>query len=423
MRCTLSPFVIRCIVVFTSFCASCFAADELTVSVSSGDEITVEQFPATGKYLMLWFAPEYGLRENHRALAQQLADQNIEIWLSNIQESLFLPNSTHSIKQLTGKHVADLIEYAHESSNKKIIVAGDSYATLIALYGAHQWQQRQHEDSYLIGAILFSPYTYAYIPALGQAPEYMPIVSASNIPMMIYQAKHSATIGQFDLLVEKLRQHGNPVYTRLTPNVMSLFYQEPPTAEMKRQAEAIPANISKIIPLLEKHPVPRTPIALQQTSPIKSGIDTYLKEFDGDHSSFVIQLPDTDGLMINKQDFTGKVTLVNFWATWCPPCIEEIPSLNRLKNKMSDQPFELISINYAEDNKTIKDFLREVNVEFPVLLDHDGDFANSLGIITYPSTFVIDTHGKIKYGVNAAIEWDSPELIEKLEALIHETKR
>lgn len=85
---------------------------------------------------------------------------------------------------------------------------------------------------------------------------------------------------------------------------------------------------------------------------------------------------------------------------------------------MKGLPFELISINYAEDKKTILEFMKKVNVEFPVLLDKNGDFAKKWNVIAYPSTFVIDKHGKIKYGVNAAIEWDKPEFIQKIKSLL-----
>ena len=77
-----------------------------------------------------------------------------------------------------------------------------------------------------------------------------------------------------------------------------------------------------------------------------------------------------------------------------------------------------ITINYAEDNKTILDFMKKINVEFPVLMDQDGNFAKKWNVITYPSTFVIDKNGKIIYGVNAAIEWDDPEFIEKIKSLL-----
>ena len=397
---------------------ACYAEDEIIVPASGEAEISVEHFPASGKYLIVWLAPEYGIRGAHRSLAQMLARQNIEVWQTNIVESLFLPQSTSSLKKLSGIYVADIIEYAHKTTSKKIVVVGDSYATLSALRGAHQWQQRKHTKPYLIGAVLFSPYTYASIPPLGRLPEYMPIISATNIPIMIYQAKNNGNIGQFDTLVKKLQQHGNPVFTRLTPKVMSLFYEEKVTEEMKQQIKPLPVNIKKMIAVLEKYPLPAKPVPLSAIKTYKSGIDIFLKEYQGNISPVAINLKNTKGKTIFKKDYKGQVTVINFWATWCPPCVQEIPSLNRLKKKMKGLPFELISINYAEDKKTILEFMKKVNVEFPVLLDQQGGFAKKWNVITYPSTFVIDTNGKIKYGVNAAIEWDSPEFIQKLKALL-----
>ena len=410
------PFCFLLITIFST--SLCRAADELIVPASSATEINVERFPASGNYLMVWLAPEYGLRGAHRSLAKMLADQGIEVWLSNIVESLFLPQGTNSLKQLDGKYVADIIEFAHKTTGKNIIVAGDSYAALTALRGAHQWQQRKQSKPYLIGAILFTPHTYAYIPPLGLLPKYMPIVSATNIPIMIYQAANSGIINQFERLVEKLQQHGNPVYTKLTPKVMSLFYEEEPTAEMKTQVKPLPDNILKMISILEKHKVPDKAIALKKYQTKKSGLDIFLKEYQGKNKPIAIKLKDSFNKTIIKKNFTRQVTLINFWATWCPPCVEEIPSLNSLKQKMAGLPFELISINYAEDKKTIQEFMDKVNVEFPVLLDLNGEFAKKWNVITYPSTFVIDTHGQIKYGVNAAIEWDDPVVIEKLKMLL-----
>ena len=393
------------------------AEDEIIVPASNDTEITVTRFAAAGKYVMVWLAPEYGFRTGHRSLARMLTEQNIEVWQSNIVESLFMPQGTTSLKQLDGTYIADVIEYAYKTTGKKIIVTGDSYAASSALIGAHQWQQRKHSDSYLIGAVLFTPYTYAYIPPLGVEPEYLPIVSATNIPMMIYQAKGSATVGQFELLVNKLQQHNNPVYTKFVPDVMSLFYQDPPTVDMQKNAKALPGNILQMITVLEKHKVPAEPIPLTVTETVKSGIDILLKEYKGIGGPVPIKLKNIDGNTVTKDNFTGQITVINFWATWCPPCIEEIPSLNRLKKKMADVPFELISINYAEDDKTIIDFMKEVNVEFPVLLDKNGEFAKQWNVISYPSTFIIDSKGVIQYGVNAAIEWDDPAVIQKLKAL------
>lgn len=117
-------------------------------------------------------------------------------------------------------------------------------------------------------------------------------------------------------------------------------------------------------------------------------------------------------------DYRGQVTLVNFWASWCTPCVKEIPSLNRLKTRMAGRPFRLISVNYGESAQQVHAFLRRVEVRFPVLLDIDGAVARQWKVFAFPSTFVIDSEGRIRYGVNAAIHWDDAAVIEMLEGLI-----
>ncbi|MDH5395235.1 MAG: TlpA family protein disulfide reductase [Gammaproteobacteria bacterium] len=394
------------------------SANEISVQVSAADEITAEHYPGSGNNLIVWIAPEYGFRTGHRVLAEMLSKQGIEIWMVDMLDALFLPHNSTSIKNLRGKYVANIVEQAHNKTGKKIIVMGDSYASLSVLYGIHEWQEKEIKKNYLIGAILFSPYTYQSIPPLGQLPVYMPIISATNIPIMIYQAENNGNIGQFNTLVKKLQQHGNPVYTRITPKVMSIFYREEVSAEMREQLQPLPLNIKKMISILKSHPFPQKVIPLKHIGENKTGIDTSIKNYTGAFSPHAIHLFDAHGNKVNVASYKGKVTIVNFWATWCPPCVEEIPSLNRLKEKMKGHNFELISINYAEDKQTIIDFMKKVNVEFPVLLDPNGEFAKKWNVLAYPSTFIIDKNGKIKYGVNAAIIWDSPEVIIKIKSLL-----
>jgi thiol-disulfide isomerase/thioredoxin len=405
---------------FVAWVSPACYADEITVPTPSGEQLTAERFAADGRYLVIWFAPEFGFRANHRSLAAGLAGQGVEVWMSNIPESLFLPNGIESIRQLDGGYAADLMEFAHASTGKKIAVAGNSYGAVVALLGARVWQQRRQDDPALLGAILFSPYTYASIPPLGELPEYLPIVSASNIPMMIYQTTGSAIFAQFPTLLEKLRQHGSPVYTQVIPGIMSLFYQDPPTPAMSEQLTRLPSSIDRILTLLDGHSLPAQPVALNADVSVESGIDVALKPFHADIKPVRIDLPDTIGNRVVREDHGGKVTLINFWATWCPPCVEEIPSLNRLRLKMADLPFELISVNYAENDTDIRSFMETVRVDFPVLLDRDGEFARQWNVISYPSTFVIDSNGSIRYGVNAAIDWDDPAVIEVLTSLLDE---
>ena len=396
------------------------ARQEFELSTASDIDFSVTRYAADGDYLLLWLAPEYGFHEGHRQLARWLPDQGIEVWQVDILENLFLPHGAGSMRRLDGGHVADLIAEAHRASGKQIALAGDSYAALAVLAGAREWQRRQLGRDYLVGAVLFTPYTFASIPSLGLDPEYMPVIDATNIPLLIFQAKKSATLYRFDELLERLRRNGSPVYTRMLPGVMSLFFKEAPTPAMLEGAAQIPRDLRRMLPLLARHPVPVEPVSMRAGAPADSGIDMYLEEFGADIRPQPLDLENIEGQRVVENDFTGKVTLVNFWASWCAPCIEEIPSLNRLKQKMAGRPFQLISINYAEDRKTVADFMQRVPIDFPVLLDVDGEQAAAWRVISYPSTFVIDKRGRIRYGVNAAIDWNDPELLGKLEALMDE---
>ena len=129
------------------------------------------------------------------------------------------------------------------------------------------------------------------------------------------------------------------------------------------------------------------------------------------------------GERVNYSDYTGKLTVVNFWASWCGPCVEEIPSLNRLREKMKDSPFELISVDYAESKETISAFMKEVDVNFPVLLDTDGKVSALWNVVVFPSTFVIGPDGKIAYGLQGGAHWDTPEMLAKLRPLIQKKPR
>ena len=110
-------------------------------------------------------------------------------------------------------------------------------------------------------------------------------------------------------------------------------------------------DIKKMIPILEKHPVPNKYIVLKKPKKIKSGIDIYLKGYKGNITPLAIKLNAEHGNAIEKSNTKGQITVINFWATCGHPFKQEKPSEKRLKKKMKGLPFELITINYAEEKK------------------------------------------------------------------------
>src|SRR4029079_10288868 len=105
------------------------------------------------------------------------------------------------------------------------------------------------------------------------------------------------------------------------------------------------------------------------------------------------------------EDYRGKVVLVNFWATWCEPCRDEIPSINKLRASLAGRPFVVLAVNLAEPESRIRRFQEKVPMEFPVLLDRDTRVAKSWQARILPASYLIGPDGRIRYSVRGEIDW------------------
>jgi thiol-disulfide isomerase/thioredoxin len=187
--------------------------------------------------------------------------------------------------------------------------------------------------------------------------------------------------------------------------------------------KSLPVQIERASHLLSRLPTPvNVPPVQKKKQQTAAALDMTLKPFKGNPVPPDLDLISVQGDRVIHSNYTGKVTIVNFWATWCGPCIEEIPSLNRLRELMKGLPFELISVDYAEDKSVILKFMQEVDVDFPVLLDSSGSVSAQWNVVVFPSTFVIGPDGKIVYGVKGGIHWDTPEVVEMIKALMEKNK-
>ena len=123
-------------------------------------------------------------------------------------------------------------------------------------------------------------------------------------------------------------------------------------------------------------------------------------------------LPDMDGEMFSLSSYKGKTVIINFWATWCPPCREELPSMNRAWHKIKDDNIAMIAINVGEDEDTIFSFMGDYPIDFQVLLDQSGDVINKWPIKGLPTTFVLDPKGHLHYRAIGGREWDSDSILK-----------
>ena len=130
-------------------------------------------------------------------------------------------------------------------------------------------------------------------------------------------------------------------------------------------------------------------------------------------------LQDRAGQTHRLEDYRGKVVLVNFWATWCPPCIAELPSMQRLADRMADQPFEVLAINVEESAFRVWKFMQMVGVRFTVLLDEKRETFEAWGGSVFPTSYLVDKEGNIRYAAYGPLEWDSEEAMARLDSLLH----
>ncbi len=129
-------------------------------------------------------------------------------------------------------------------------------------------------------------------------------------------------------------------------------------------------------------------------------------------------LKDLNGRDVSLRDLRGRVLLLNFWATWCPPCVEEIPALNRLRRGFQGRDFEIVGISTDRSVSTIKEFMETNPIEYLVL--HDGDIKVSriYNVFSIPTTFLIDRNGRIVERYFGEQDWTSREIKEKIDALL-----
>lgn len=131
-------------------------------------------------------------------------------------------------------------------------------------------------------------------------------------------------------------------------------------------------------------------------------------------------LPDMDGVEHSLNDLRGKVVMLNFWATWCPPCRREMPSMQRLYAKYSEQGLVVVAVNQFEDPDLVFEFTGRLSLEptFPILFDRESRVAESYRVKGLPTTYLIDQHGNIRYQAIGGREFDHPEVEQLIRDLL-----
>ncbi|MCL2704829.1 MAG: TlpA family protein disulfide reductase [Spirochaetaceae bacterium] len=136
-----------------------------------------------------------------------------------------------------------------------------------------------------------------------------------------------------------------------------------------------------------------------------------------DINYFDFKLLDLNGNEVSLSNYQGKVIMLNFWATWCPPCRNEMPSMESLHKKMENSNFVMLAVNIQEKSSTVKEFIQKNKYSFPIILDEKGAAAEKYQIRAIPTTYIIDPKGKIAGVFSGSRNWNSNDVVKIFKEL------
>jgi peroxiredoxin len=130
-----------------------------------------------------------------------------------------------------------------------------------------------------------------------------------------------------------------------------------------------------------------------------------------------LELMDLDGRRHDLKAFRGRVVLVNFWATWCEPCRHEMPSIQRLRDRLGEKRFAVLLVNVDEPEARVRRYVDEVRLDLPIVLDTGKRVTSQWGVKVLPSTFLIGPDGRVRYRLIGDMDWNSERAVSVIDPL------
>jgi len=412
------------------------ASQELQIAVPATGEtldVTIYTSEDEVKQRLVWLTNQYGNFRGENTLAHALSRRGVEVWQVDILDSLFLTREDDDVRGLSGANVAALIAAAAAVDEIPLAIAGVDRMAVPILRGVRLWQKEAADVNRLAGSILLFPNLYRGTPVAGEDPEFLGIVHATNQPVMILQPQRGVYANRLYTLRDALETAGSPVFSQNLPGVADYFFVEiaeerPDSLEYiyevtnsAADAEAfmqLPDQIVQAVDLLANTPRSDQVLDIDPRLTTTIARQTGLVEVEP-RPAPDFNLPGIDEVYYGLDDGFEGVRLVNFWATWCPACVEELPSMERLSQSFEDD-LRMYGIAYQQSAAHLRDFLEDYDVTFPIPVDYDGAVAKEYGAFAFPTSFLVDHNGMIRYSVNAGIIWDTPEIMQIVQDLVDE---
>ena len=373
--------------VFIFLSSVVFAGEELEVELSSGNVISIDAYASDGDTLFLYLPSERGFGKGHVPTMQQLTFEGYDVWVADLHTSYMTPKHRSSIGRFNIDDILELIDYAKQKS-----------------------------------FILHSPHLIDGKPDLGKTANYVDIAKLSNLPVYLLLPQFGTKYFRGEEIAAQLKKGGSEVFVHRFKDVHGGFHMRDVKDLTKidiKAKDGLSDTYHRAVRLMSTINVFKPFIANKdiQKSPKVVSSGPVLKPYKG-KQRIRLRLKTFDDQILDINSYKNQVVLLNFWASWCKPCVKEIPSLIRLQQQFKDQSFQIITINIGESKKDMADFLKKVKLELPIMLDTDGQAVKDWGVYAYPSNFVLDKDGVIRYAYRGALEWDAPEIVNTIKTLL-----
>lgn len=397
-----------------------------TLQVAGGPDAlvlhTVANPKADGSHLVL-FVGEPSVPNNGDALLMQLlvsAQPSSAVWYLDTPDALFMERDRVAMRNHSGDFVPPLMAEATRQFARITIVTLD-VASVPLLRGLRQWQTHasEAERAKLAHVVLLYPSLYVNTPVAGRERVLFPIATHTALPITVFQPELGAQANTIDETVAALREGGSLVRLERVATTTDGIYKYADIRAMSAQMAQRLAQADKVMRDERQKAgfnVAALPPYDASTEP-PSTIAAGLVPVDG-VTLQDIRLKDISGQDVDlKRDYAGKALLVTFWATWCPHCVEEIPSMNRALAQMDTDRFVIVSVSYKDTEAIMKAFQKKVPMSFPVLMDRTGEVSKAWKVYAFPSSFLIDRTGRVRYSINTGAVWDAPDVMDKLREI------
>ena len=396
------------------------------IRLASGFDLQTAQYAAEGRHLLIWIPSKYGVRAGHPEFGSAVQREGIDFWLIDLHTSYRAPRGRHAYEQFRSQHIKELIDHAVLNGWQSIVLGGESRGAALAMQAARQWQIENPGCTALKGMLFYHPHLIDGHTAIGERADFLPIARSTNLPIYLFQPQHSSKYLHSQELVEQLQLGGTAVYFHFLPGVRGGFHIRPAAHLSPREAEErdlVGERIRHAVNLLARLPSPKRaavpavdPTRARPAEVAEQGALTPLRT----DQVPPLRLVDGSGQWFDLAEHPGEVILVNFWASWCNPCVKEIASLTRLVERFEGQPFRVLAVNVGESTAHVAAFFQELGISpnFDVLFDLDGEAARAWKVYAVPSTYLLDRQQGRRYGHRGALRWDQSSVVDTVQDLL-----